>query len=53
MILFLAYCFCIVVNFVSIAVKQNANDVYLVNKQVELFTFIDRDAYNNTIRTEI
>jgi hypothetical protein len=44
MILFLAYVFCIVVNFYSIAKKQDANDVYMMNKQVELFTFIDRDA---------
>jgi hypothetical protein len=51
MILFLAYVFCIVVNFYSIAKKQDASDVYMMNKQVELFTFIDRDAQNNTIHT--
>ena len=53
MILFLAYCFCIVVNFFSIAVKQDANDIYLMNKQVELFTFIDRDQANTTVLREI
>ncbi len=53
MILLMAYVFCIIVNFYSIKVKQDAGDVYLMNKQVELFTFIDRDAFNNTMYSQI
>lgn len=53
MILLMAYVFCIIVNFYSIKVKQDAGDVYLMNKQVELFTFIDRDALNNTMYSQI
>ena len=40
MFLFLLYCFCIVVNFISLTIKQDGGNVYLMNKQVELFTFI-------------
>lgn len=34
MILFILYTFCLLVNFLSLTVKQNAENVYLLNKQV-------------------